>query len=1078
MKRTLSILLALVLLLSIVPMTALTTAAVTTDEVASTGETYGVSAGDTLLAMLEKDTPAGDVMTINVNADISYYVTTQGDSSDNSYLRYACTVGQGKKILNLNGHQVHFYNDYSVIHDHYGESVVAINEKNRQCLFEIPTGADLTVNGDASGSVDSGLLQYHGKLLNKCDAVDQRDLFEIRGGNLTINSGRYLAGGETTSYEWTVDSDPFPGITVQADRKAWYLVSGSAIRAYTGNLTVNGGYFEGRGLEGYTNNRNCALFADYAMSSVVINDGHFRGASAANAAFVEYANAFGKLTVNAGIFELDHNDAVVGVVYRSYDWATSHPGKQGIFFDDPNPNTVYYYKEKSNSAFIEASQSDLVNHKSAFFRDSTVYQVYVDPKQGHRVNTELSSTPTGDLEFLVGGKKYTTSDDINWRKGSSMKVYIDPECLYFEDQKASAYGVSQTMGSTVRFDLIHYISDGNQPVIYEGETVTLSKSESGNYYIDLNNLSSKVKNALAEGETYCFKFTATENWKSRREFSIWHTGRFYVTVSQKVKQIFCQIDEPVYGVKPTLNVYYDYSKDWCEVNLVSWTYKTSESDSWHSMGSSDTFTRDKIYSANFIVNMKTGYTLADNAEFFVGGEKATITYQNKGGLIAYKEFDMRANPIQTIAIMDVPAPVAGEMPIYSCDYPGGYYYIDTQMRMDWCDSYGFRMMKTDTFEGGEDYIVEFHVTTTNGYQFASNVGATVNGYKANVTETRTDTYGTGHARVRYTFTCPDTIVTINTASVTITPKVGEELPYNATVPADRGYSVEDYSDGTDWKDGVKWTDKNGNNLPIGTKLEGGKTYTVWVSIEITDTDNYQFAPVDEFTGYLNKGYETEVMEYDEYNYGLYYTFTVPKIDEETKISSVAVTIPEPKDGEELSYTATVPSGKGYMVEDYDFAGEWVNGVKWQDQLGNAIDPALGETAQEGLKYTAIVSIVLTDDQVYAFDQENFTATINGAPIDGSYWYGKTNVLVWRHLDVASGSSSGSYIIGDTDTDKKITILDATAIQRKLANLAVAAFDETAADADEDDKLTILDATAIQRYLAALPTNPNIGTEKA
>ena len=66
------------------------------------------------------------------------------------------------------------------------------------------------------------------------------------------------------------------------------------------------------------------------------------------------------------------------------------------------------------------------------------------------------------------------------------------------------------------------------------------------------------------------------------------------------------------------------------------------------------------------------------------------------------------------------------------------------------------------------------------------------------------------------------------------------------------------------------------------------------------------------------------------------------------------------------------------------------------------------------------------------------------------------------------------ILGDTDLDEKVTIFDATCIQRHLAALSTDLFDEKAADTDEDGKVTINDATAIQRHLASLPTNQNIG----
>lgn len=65
--------------------------------------------------------------------------------------------------------------------------------------------------------------------------------------------------------------------------------------------------------------------------------------------------------------------------------------------------------------------------------------------------------------------------------------------------------------------------------------------------------------------------------------------------------------------------------------------------------------------------------------------------------------------------------------------------------------------------------------------------------------------------------------------------------------------------------------------------------------------------------------------------------------------------------------------------------------------------------------------------------------------------------------------------GDADLDGKVSILDATRIQRALASLTKLNADATlCADADKDNKVTILDATAIQRYLASLGNPHNIG----
>lgn len=62
------------------------------------------------------------------------------------------------------------------------------------------------------------------------------------------------------------------------------------------------------------------------------------------------------------------------------------------------------------------------------------------------------------------------------------------------------------------------------------------------------------------------------------------------------------------------------------------------------------------------------------------------------------------------------------------------------------------------------------------------------------------------------------------------------------------------------------------------------------------------------------------------------------------------------------------------------------------------------------------------------------------------------------------SAASSYLRGDADGDGVVTITDATAIQRTLAEIPTASFFEKAADVDGDG-LNIMDATNIQRYLA-------------
>ena len=78
-----------------------------------------------------------------------------------------------------------------------------------------------------------------------------------------------------------------------------------------------------------------------------------------------------------------------------------------------------------------------------------------------------------------------------------------------------------------------------------------------------------------------------------------------------------------------------------------------------------------------------------------------------------------------------------------------------------------------------------------------------------------------------------------------------------------------------------------------------------------------------------------------------------------------------------------------------------------------------------------------------------------------------------NADSAVGSTT--LILGDADLDGSVTVLDATRIQRYLAELTTLSGDAMlTADADLDGSVTILDATAIQRWLADLEVSSPIG----
>ncbi|MBE6737722.1 MAG: hypothetical protein E7566_03585 [Ruminococcaceae bacterium] len=70
-----------------------------------------------------------------------------------------------------------------------------------------------------------------------------------------------------------------------------------------------------------------------------------------------------------------------------------------------------------------------------------------------------------------------------------------------------------------------------------------------------------------------------------------------------------------------------------------------------------------------------------------------------------------------------------------------------------------------------------------------------------------------------------------------------------------------------------------------------------------------------------------------------------------------------------------------------------------------------------------------------------------------------------------------YMLGDADSNQKITVSDATTIQKTVAGLLALNGDiaKLCLDADQNGSVNIKDATMIQKYIAGLEANANIGT---
>ena len=152
-----------------------------------------------------------------------------------------------------------------------------------------------------------------------------------------------------------------------------------------------------------------------------------------------------------------------------------------------------------------------------------------------------------------------------------------------------------------------------------------------------------------------------------------------------------------------------------------------------------------------------------------------------------------------------------------------------------------------------------------------------------------------------------------------------------------------------------------------------------------------------------------------------------------------------------------------------------------DYTGSAITPpAVTLTSETGVEYTEDEDFTLTYYQIVGLNGDTAEAEIAKENIkdEGTYRVVATptrnGVLfgeVWAEFEVVK---SDTVILGDADGDGKVTILDATAIQKMKASIDVPFFNETAANVDKDNVVSVLDATWIQKYLASIPCPEGIG----
>ena len=394
------------------------------------------------------------------------------------------------------------------------------------------------------------------------------------------------------------------------------------------------------------------------------------------------------------------------------------------------------------------------------------------------------------------------------------------------------------------------------------------------------------------------------------------------------------------------------------------------------------FIKDHKYRVSVLVKANQGYEFPESGVTGkVNGKTGSVYgmygYDKSGYLTVEYEFTA-VYGISIVKVTEVNEPIDGQSPVFSASLPtGSVYRIEPLTSGNWIkgmiwknETDGKVMTESDKFVIGKRYSVKISliVTNTDDYTFHPNVTGTINGNSAAVTHYSGSTPNIG---LSYTFTAkyPTYIDSVNVADVYV-PLPDTQPAYYATTPAGKGYAVNTtYNEGSATKLGVRWYNyTDAHAMEPSERFVSGKRYTVRVYLSRT-SNVYRFVSSG-LTGTLN-GHAGSVGRVDSDMVWVEYTYTCKS---RTIVSNVAVSVTAPVAGQAPVFSATVPSGSGYVVKTETNNTMWKNGVEWMGDGYFATDGSSGNF-KAGKQYTVYVLLKPADE--FCEFAYNVTGTVNG-----------------------------------------------------------------------------------------------------
>ena len=1005
-KRLLSLLLTLTMVLGMLPIMGTTTALAYTGN-GTKSSPYVVTTYDELKSLMQ-NAPTDNIRYIRLGTDIKF-------SESKNDCSLSLTSSLQRVVLDLYGHTISrsgTTNDEAVINVTVGDLTIQDSIDGGKVVVSMNGGdikTALLVSGEGKLTVYGGTFDSNGRAL------------VARGGNTVINGGTFLA----SSYYYTAVFES--GVVTVNDGYFCEMDNGIAINITDADVTLNG----------------CTLNGSLSVQTDIwdyIPDN--RTALVDNDIAVTPQTYHGKdLKAENGKIEIIFTDGSEKYPYLVSNYIDLKAMMQYAPMDGSVCNIklasdiTFQSNEKNFSLMLISSAQnvvvDLNGHtltRSGKTEDECIFGVAVgaltikDSVGGGKV---VGIKGDGNLlcNLYVGGNGKLTVDSGTFEaeEGFPLLTFggttvINGGTFVTESGKcAAANFINSTAtlnGGTFRNNLsINTDEDRSGIWIHKNSNVTVYSCDTlGSIWTDSFDVIAPGISVLGTdkyGTTYSVSDAA-----ALKEAYMLSIGRLISQVA------ITGIDTPKVGNKPdtsaTVNV---TGADNAGVTWYDWTDNKT-------LTSSDVFKVGHDYMVMVTLNAKSGYifsTTNSTLDISINGNKGFLWLANPQRVQCCYNFETLTEPQPVITLQ----PSGGHSP-----YMG--------------DSI---VLKIDA-ENANEYI--WHVIDENGNELAWNYLSN-NGY-ANLSTSeggkKLFLYGVSDWMTGKRVYCEVKGNGGTVKSDIVTLSVDKVVKYCMDMYFDNFDEIWNHKTVGDYK-----------NVKTDTNAPYTITEVRWQLFNKVLSDDFEFnsgdtialliglAPKEGYELYVTSGSLNGINSVDAFHMtdGRQYlqfeiNITAP---DEYKTQNIELSVAEPVAGVKPSTTATCTSG-------YAIPGT----PSWT--------PA-DTTFKSGTQYTVKIPVTAEFEMG---DIDTVTAKVNGK--DAKFIAERKTGKIYAYYVEYTFDATKDYLLGDVNGDGKISVLDATLIQKYISGLVT--FSDTqkaAADVNNDGSVSVIDATLIQKYIAGL-----------